>query len=71
MVYTLNVKIRAVSCKHYWPYFAHISVYSSGISWRPCGVGGEYRAKPVAPVAYQVILEPGIGQFREFEPLLE
>ena len=24
--------------------------------------------KPVAPVAYQVILEPGIGQFREFEP---
>ena len=21
---------------------------------------------PVAPVAYQVILEPGIGQFREF-----
>ena len=22
---------------------------------------------PVAPVAYQVILEPGIGQFREFE----
>ena len=25
---------------------------------------------PVAPVAYQVILEPGIGQFREFESLL-
>ena len=24
--------------------------------------------KPVAPVAYQVILEPGIGQFCEFEP---
>ena len=23
---------------------------------------------PVAPVAYQVILEPGIGQFREFKP---
>ena len=23
---------------------------------------------PVAPVAYQVILEAGIGQFREFEP---
>ena len=23
---------------------------------------------PVAPVAYQVILEPAIGQFREFEP---
>ena len=23
---------------------------------------------PVAPVAYQDILEPGIGQFREFEP---
>ena len=23
--------------------------------------------KPVAPMAYQVILEPGIGQFREFE----
>ena len=24
---------------------------------------------PVAPVAYQVILEPGIGQFRDFESL--
>ena len=24
--------------------------------------------QPVAPVAYQVILEPGIVQFREFEP---
>ena len=23
---------------------------------------------PVAPVAYQVILEPGMGQFRELEP---
>ena len=23
--------------------------------------------EPVAPVAYKVILEPGIGQFREFE----
>ena len=23
---------------------------------------------PVVPVAYQVVLEPGIGQFREFEP---
>ena len=23
---------------------------------------------PVAPVAYQVILEPGVAQFREFEP---
>ena len=27
-----------------------------------------YVIQPVAPVAYQVILEPGIGQFREFEP---
>ena len=24
--------------------------------------------RPVAPVAHQVILEPGIGRFREFEP---
>ena len=23
---------------------------------------------PVTPVAYQDVLEPGIGQFREFEP---
>ena len=23
--------------------------------------------RPVTPVAYQVVLEPGIGQFREFE----
>ena len=28
---------------------------------------GRWRIYPVAPVAYQVILEPGIGQFREFE----
>ena len=28
----------------------------------------QYLIEPVAPVAYQVILEPGIGQFREFEP---
>ena len=26
------------------------------------------RIVAVAPVAYQVFLEPGIGQFREFEP---
>ena len=26
-----------------------------------------YILQPVAPVAYQVILDPGIGQFREFE----
>ena len=26
------------------------------------------RKYPVAPVAYQVILEPGVGQLREFEP---
>ena len=39
------------------------------------GVGVRMRARarvrykgPVAPVAYQVILEPGVGQFREFEP---
>ena len=25
------------------------------------------RRTPVAPVAYQVIVEPGVGQFREFE----
>ena len=28
----------------------------------------EHIHKPVAPVAYRVILEPGIGQFRELEP---
>ena len=28
-----------------------------------------FTQKPVAPVAYQVILEPGVGQFREFESL--
>ena len=27
-----------------------------------------YVGVPVAPVAYQVTFEPGIGQFREFEP---
>ena len=31
------------------------------------GQGG-LRMLPVAPVAYQVNLEPGIGHFREFEP---
>ena len=32
-------------------------------SWYSCEV-----VQSVALVAYQVILEPGIGQFREFEP---
>ena len=32
----------------------------------PMGLGLIY--VPVAPVAYRIILEPGIGQFREFEP---
>ena len=27
-----------------------------------------HTGRPVAPVAYQVILGPGISQFREFEP---
>ena len=36
---------------------------------RVCVWGGlGEHISPVAPVAYQVILEPGIGQFREFEP---
>ena len=29
--------------------------------------GGAHIAMAVAPVAYQVILEPGVGQFREFQ----
>ena len=36
----------------------------------PDNIQGSHRPTslwPVAPVAYQVILEPGIGQFREFE----
>ena len=28
----------------------------------------QYSMNQVAPVAHQAILEPGIGQFREFEP---
>ena len=33
-----------------------------------CGdMSTDYEYKPVAPVAFQVILEPGIGQFRDFE----
>ena len=31
-------------------------------------LGGEGMTLPVASVAYQVIFEPGIGQFRDFEP---
>ena len=30
-----------------------------------------YYQDPVVPVAYQVILESGVGQFREFEPRRE
>ena len=30
--------------------------------------GSSMSYSPVAPVAYQVILEPAIGQLREFEP---
>ena len=32
------------------------------------GVTDLYPSLTVAPVAYQVILEPGIGQFREVKP---
>ena len=32
-----------------------------------CLIELKYHKEPVAPVAYQVILEPGIGQFRELE----
>ena len=49
----------------------------SGIHWRrrclaqsPCCICNVCRwivVCPVAAVAYQVVLEPGIGQFREFE----
>ena len=31
-------------------------------------LGASNRAKCIYPVAYQVILEPGTGHFREFEP---
>ena len=31
-------------------------------------IDGVHCIQPVAPVAYQVIVEPGVGQFREFEP---
>ena len=34
--------------------------------YRRFRTGGDH-CESVAPVAYQVILEPGIGQFREFE----
>ena len=38
----------------------HSFLLTASITW--------YGMIPVAPVAYQVVLEPGIGQFREFEP---
>ena len=42
--------------------------FSSIVSKSPKRQGKSYRTGiSVAPVAYQVILEPGIGQFREFE----
>ena len=37
------------------------------LRWDGYKAAGWYVAEPVAPVAYQGILEPGIGQFREFE----
>ena len=41
-----------------------------GLSWVANGIIGFSRREyiSVAPVACQVILEPGVGQFREFEP---
>ena len=50
---------------------AHYSAFE--IAWHVwdsavCGVVPVVATVPVAPVAYQVILEPGIDQFREFEP---
>ena len=40
-------------------------IVATDLTWLHAA-GGVYAT--VAPVAYQVILEPGIGQFREFEP---
>ena len=47
--------------------FLPVSPFSSS-SLPPLASSVCIRDQPVAPVAYQVILEPGIGQFREFEP---
>ena len=38
------------------------------LAWRSVAYGTLADPYPVAPVAYQVVLEPGMGQFREFEP---
>ena len=46
------------------------STYTFALPWRVSAVSGTIyttSTQPVAPVAYQVVLEPGIGQFREFE----
>ena len=41
---------------------------AGGVDEAGARVAPAWVIEPVAPVAYQVILGPGIGQFREFEP---
>ena len=56
--------LRKIGCKRSaWLYL----LTTLGVAGRGQGVGGWGRGRVVAPVAHQVILEPGIGQFREFE----
>ena len=46
------------------------TIFLENVQTTSCVVLGQggLRILPVAPVAYKINLEPGIGQFREFEP---
>ena len=55
------VHVSPVACRS--PAAAAVAVSVLFLLAYASGIG----TKPVAPVAYQVILEPGRGQFREFE----
>ena len=51
----------------YFPFLA-LPRFNSGCYLPPKKQIDAQDTRASAPVAYQVILEPGIGQFREFEP---
>ena len=64
---TFIADVRSFSYEH----SAVESLSGSSSIWRISGIDNPVEVqwtltKPVAPVAYQVILKPGIGQFREF-----
>ena len=71
MVYSSCCWAGAVRSSKYfqgWAYTLSVQVLQRLVTAYTGSPADDLYDIPVAPVAYRVILEPDIGQFREFEP---